>query len=289
MLKPVLVALCFAGSLVWAREGDRPVIEPPQRQQVVLPRDIVPDFAQAYRMAGSPKIVLLWNRTISDQSQLGMMEKKVTRETGTSGSNRSEKSTIGDADSMTVTDEDRKFDRTKTQTKMNVANAEPTRRIGLGERHAVMVERAFVAEMNRAGVSFVDRALAMRATAASKHRAGGDQHLIETDAIYGFADLVMEVVWIEDKDAPAGYAFDVKTKSLKTGQEVSSVYTRGIGWRPPRREGGWVAGKDGYEYQNAPPVAGPGLDDVGAAISHDVMRTLGGVLPLMARGRDVKR
>lgn len=289
MMKPVLVALCCAGSLAWAREGDRPVIEPPQRPQAAPPRDIVPDFAQAYRKAGFPKIVLLWNRSISDQNQLATMEKKVTRESGTSGRNRSEKSTSDGAGALTLADEDSRFDRTKTQTRMNVAIAEPSRRIGLEERHAVMVERAFVAEMNRAGVSFVDRALAMRATAATKHRAGGDQQLIETDAIYGFAELLMEVVWIEDKDAPAGYAFDVRTKNLKTGQEVGSLYSRGIGWRPPRGDGGWVAGKDGFEYRPAPAVAAPGLGEVGTAVSHDVMRTLASVLASMPPERPARR
>lgn len=281
----ILIALGIALSSVLStsfaqRADERPVMTPPPRQQTQASRDIVPDFGVIYRSAGSPKVVLLWNRTLSDQSQTAIQQKKVSREVGMSSASRTEKSTAGAAGNMSTRDDDSKFDKTKTETSMSVAVSEPLRRIALEERHAVMVERAFVAEMNRAGVNFVDRALAMRSTAASTHRSGGDQQLIETDAIQKYADLLMEVLWIEDKEAPAGYAFDVRTKNLKTGQEISSVYTQGFGPPPPPREGGWVAGKVGYEYAQPPPAPAPSPANVGASVSHDVMRTLGGVLAL---------
>ena len=274
-------AVCCLCAAAWAREGDRPVLEPALRPEMSVP-DVAVPFAQLYRKAGSPRIVLLWNRSLSDQSRQVTQERTVTRESGTSAHNRTEKSTRGSAGDMTIRDDDGKFNRSRVETKMNVGIGEPTRSIRLEERDSVMVERSFVSEMNRGGVSFVDRALAMRAPAASKHRGGGDQQLIETDAILGFADLLMEVIWVEDKAAPAGYAFDVRTKSLRTGQEVSSVYTRGQVIAREARDGKWVAGKDGYVFVR-PATPEPTPADVGAAISRDVMMTLGRALESMPK------
>ena len=278
----------IASGGAWAQRPDeRPVLEPPKRLEAPPPRDVVPAFATLYANAGSPRIAMLWNRTLSDRTALISEERQVLRDTRTSSNSSTEKSTSGVAGDVRLKEADGRSDRTRVQTRVTAPIAEPGRRIGLEERHALMVERAFMAEMNRAGVRFVDRSLAMRSTAAAQHRSGGDAQLIEMDALLKFADLLLEVVWIEDREAPSGYAFDVRTKDLQSGQELTSVYTRGIPVRRAQPAGAWVAGKAGYEFALPPPPPEPTPADVGTAASHDVMRSLGAVLAgrAPARGR----
>ena len=141
-----------------------------------------------------------------------------------------------------------------------------------------MLRRVFVDEMNRGGVQFVDRALAMRTTAAKVHRAGGDAKLIEMDALLAHADILLEVLMIEDKSTPAGYGFDVRAKDLKRAVEITSVYSRALPPVPEQRPGGWTAGKDGYEFRKPPAPPPPTAPEIGGALARDVMFTLGSML-----------
>jgi hypothetical protein len=131
-----------------------------------------------------------------------------------------------------------------------------------------MLERAFAADMRRGGVSFVDRALAVRKAAADKHRGGGDSRLIETDAVTGLADWILQVVMVPDADTVLGWAFDVTLRDVKSGVELASVYTQAhpMGLQGPPA---WVATPRGFE-QHVPKRA-PTIDDVARALSNDVM------------------
>ena len=269
---------CMGDSLAQYRDG-QPVIAPAPAAAEPKARDIVPIFLDVYRTAGSPRIALLWNREFTDQSQSAVIDKRVTRESGTSSANSLDKTSQGPAESAALKDAGNSFDRSRTVTATKTFEAERLRAVALAERHSAMLQRNFAAEMNRGGVQFVDRALAMRSTAAAQHRSGGDPRLIEADALLGRADMLLEILMIEDKDAPAAHGFDVRVKDLRRGTEVASVYSRAVPPAPRQGPGGWVAGGNGYEFKAAPASTTPaGPDQIGAALARDVMFVLGSAL-----------
>lgn len=260
------------------RPGQPPVLVPAPVAAPLPLADPAARFSAAYVQAGRPRIVLLWNRELSDRTQTAMQERTVVRESGTSSSSSMENTSAGSSGSATLREGDQSFDRTTTTTKGQVAVGEPQRNNGLAEKHAVELQRAFSAEMRRAGVSFVDRAWVMRATAAGQHRAGADAALIEADALLKYADLALEVIWVADRAAPAGYGFDVRTKALRDGREVTAFYTAGVPSQPPQGPGGWVAGAEGYEFRRPPPPGAPSPADVGRTLAQEVMASLAGSL-----------
>jgi len=220
--------------------------------------------------------VLLWNRTLSDESSTATLHRKVIKDNGSDVRGGSSQATDGAAGKASMYESRRDVDRTRVITEGTVALRQPGRATALSERESAMLERAFVGEMSRGGMRFVDRALVMRVTAASQHRAGGEQQLIETDAMLKFADVMLEVLLVEDRDAPAGYAFDVRAKDLRQGMSVASLYSRALPYARPMGQGAWRAGAEGYEFRQPPPPPPPTMADIGQALARDLMVELTG-------------
>lgn len=260
------------------RDGQPATVAAPAPSPVAVAPDPAIAFGRAYSAAGRPRIVLLWNRTLSDQAATATVQRNVVRDTRRANENSSTQSTQGPAGSATLNEGERNFDRTRVETRGSVALVAPDRKTGLSEREMAMIERSFVSEMNRAGVRFVDRALAMRTTAAREHRAGGDQQLIETDALLKLADMMMEVLLVEDRNATVGYAFDVRVKNIKAGTDVATSYSEAVPAPHRTGQGSWRAGPNGYEFAPPPAPPPPTAPDVGRALARDVMYELGPAL-----------
>ena len=272
------IALVTTHATAQYRDGQSVTVAPPPPTPVEATPDPAIAFGRAYAAAGRPRIVLLWTRALSDQAATATVQRNVVRDTGRASENSSTQTTQGPTGSATITDSDRNFDRTLVETRGVMAIAETARKTGLSEREMAMIERSFTSELNRAGVRFVDRALAMRTTAAKEHRAGGDQQLIETDALVKLADMMMEVLLVEDRNATVGYAFDVRVKDIKACTGVAASYSPAIPVPGRAGPGGWRAGPNGYEFASplAPPP--PTAPDVGRALARDVMYERGPAL-----------
>jgi len=269
-VKPRLAALSTAALLAagaaiapW-RDGQLPVATPDVAPALAPAPDAATPFSRAYAAVGRPRVVLMWNRDLSDQSATQTMSRTETRNTnrgnGASGAGQSSNAS----------------DNTWVQTSGTVKAGDTPRTHRLAERDAAMLERAFVAAMGRAGMRFVDRNVVIRTTAASQHRGGGDQQLIETDALVKHGEMILEVLLVEDRDAPLGYGFDVRAKDLKGGFNIVSLYSRAVPQQGAPAAGRWQAGADGYEYKQT--VAAVGVNDIADALAKDVMREMGAAL-----------
>lgn len=273
-----LLALTLALSLPAAaqmyRPGDPDVIKPPPRE---APPAVDPaaTFRSAYAAARSPRIFLFWNTLLTEATA----ENRIARETDTVTASRSmsrlKKTTQGDSQSAELTDGDGKSEVRRVKEKQSVVVDDTRLQTTLSPRNATVLERTFGAEMRRGGVSFVDRALAIRTTAAEKHRGGGDSRLMETDALVGKAELLMQVVMIPDASAPLGWAFDVTVRDIAAGQEVASIYTPAMpaGLVAPAR---WVATDRGFQKRQE--RREPTVEDIAVALAHEVMQSLGASL-----------
>ena len=276
-LPALLLAVASLAHAQW-REGQAPTVTPPPAPAPAPAPDVVAPFTRAYAAAGQPRVVLLWNRTLSDDSAEQTLAKTVIRDMGTVKRGGSSETTSGSAGKATISESTQDHDRTRTITSGTQRLREGPRRTALSERDAILLERAFVSEMSRGGMRFVDRSVAMRTTAASQHRGGGDHQLIETDALLKHGDMLMEVVLVEDPEAPARYGFDVRVKDVRRGTTVASVYSRGVPVQPPQGSGAWVAGANGYEFKLPPAPPLPGPAQVGTTVARDVMQELQGAL-----------
>jgi hypothetical protein len=267
----VLLASVFAGAVEaqW-RDGQAPVVQPAPPPVAPAPPDVLTPFASAYQAAGRPRVILLWNRSVSDQAATASTQQRVLRDSGNVKKGGSSETTTGPAGSASLSESTRQHDRTIVETTGTIQSSDGPRPSRLPEREATMLERAFVNEMGRGGLRFTDRALAMRTTAASQHRGGGDPQLIETDALLKHGDLIMEVLLVEDRDSPLGYAFDVRTKEVRTGVALSTVYSRAIPWPKAAAAATWQAGANGYELRSPPP-APLTIPEIGQALARDVM------------------
>lgn len=267
-------ALATTGPLgAWAqyRADDAPVLPaaPAAEPAPAGPpaADPTPHFAQAYARAGRPRILLLWNRELDDATQERSVERLVIRDSGQGAAGRTDS-----------------FQRETVVTAGRQVLKSAPRRTALTEAQATMVQRAFTDAMGRGGVQFVDRTLALRTTAATRHRSGGDAQLIETDALLAQSDLVMEVLLVADDQAPLGYAFDVRVKQVRSGAEALSLYVRAAPPVPPVGAGRWVAGREGYEFQPPPLAPPPTPQEVGVALAAEVMAAWQDRLPRNSTG-----
>lgn len=270
------------------RSSDTPALPRSEPPADSAPLDAAPDFARAYRRAGEPAVMLLWNRAYSDRTHADVEERQTVTERSTSTRNALDKTTSGPAGTARMEEHEQTSENRRTTAKGSHVLEEARPQLTLEVRHALMLERSFMAAMNRGGMRFVDRAVAMRNSALKSQRSVGERQMIETEAARSHADVLLEVLWVPDKDAPANYAFDVRAKRLEDGRELLSLYTRAVPQRPAVAPAAWVAGKDGYELR-APPAPAPATPvDVGNALARDVMVALGSRLEQLERSRSVR-
>jgi hypothetical protein len=256
------------------RDNMPPVIEKPVPPFIQKP-DNAALFSQAFKQAGRPRIVLMWNRELNDKIKSVLIEKRITQDEGSSQSDVTDRSTSGPSGSSSLRDSDESHQNTKTITASKTYENSPVRKTSLAERNITVIQRSFVREMNRGGVQFVDRALIMRLTSRAGRRVDADPASIEMESLISHADLMLEILMIEDKDASAGYGFDIRVKELKRGIETASSYSRAMPDEGPPRPGAWVAGKQDYEFLTPALPGQPGPDQVGVGLARDVMLVLG--------------
>lgn len=234
------------------RENQPQVLAPPPAPAPQGKIDAASVLAPAYTRAGRPRVVLYWNNELSDQTAATRADVTESRfDVRERRSGHSEKATTVHARDVPL-----------RQTPSSAFTP----------RDAALLAQAFTAEFSRAGVNFVDRSLIIRSTAARTHRTGGDPQLIESDALSRHADLLLEVIQVPDPNAPLGYAFDIRVKSLKRAMQTASVYSLGLAPQETR-PAQWVATAQGYELQQAgqQPAADSSPAEVGRIVAHDAM------------------
>jgi hypothetical protein len=197
------------------------VATPPEQQQEEAPGDVLKRFAAAYGSAGRPRIALYWNRDLSDRTGLenrsaNNLNVKVTRDyEGTE--------TAAGASAGATQRQSRNDSLAVVATQSRSGGLDAARRTTLSERDLWQVETEFVARLLDAGVVVLDRAAILRTTA---RKADGEPNMqaIETDALLGKADLLLEILMTRDSDAPLGWGFRSNLKDVKSGRLLGTSY-----------------------------------------------------------------
>lgn len=211
------------------------------------------DFRQAYLAAKKPRIVVLWNRALSDVLT-------TSHDTEAKLSNRIVGARVPGAAAI------QQDVSVSTQVKRG---EEPMRKSGLSEREEWGLEAAFDQPLLASGAVLVDRATSMRIS--EKGQAATETsnlQAIETAALQAKANLLVEILITRDPDAETGTAFQVAIKDLSTGTLSQRFVTTAIPESAKRPR--YYANERGFA---AVPVA-PTADEVGKQLGLETMAAL---------------
>jgi len=252
---------CTAPAAAQYRAGVPDVLTPPPGPGSPL-MAAAHHFRASYAKHGNPRIILFWNRVLSDEVQSQYADRVSAVSTSRAGA---VEGPVGYTAYGAAAGRVDTFDAAATRERVREGQ-----RDSMAESADWKVENAFNRAFIDNGARFVDRSVAMRITAHGK-KLGATPNVqdIETGALVGKADLMMEVLQTPDPDSPVGYSFRAQVKDVRSGRILANAVNNGgdIAHGP----GPMVATSHGFERAAPADVT---LEDVGEALAADVMDAL---------------
>jgi hypothetical protein len=248
------------------RPGQPMTLDAPVRvDQDAITRD---RFAARYRQARSPRMVVFWNREFTDEVESDY-EQYTRAESRTDVDVSGRRRSYYDYGSA-VTDTNAGGSATSS-----VEIRSGRERVNDGRRGSLVsqaedqdIEIAFTGALQSAGVRLADRASLMRRQGRGVRSSDPNVQTIETDAVLGNADLVLEVTQVPDARRTDGISYRVLVRDVSAGTVVGSITTSG---RPPKRVMPYVAGSSGFVRAVQPE---PDASDIGRQIAIETMAML---------------
>lgn len=227
-------------------------------------------FRTAYARAGSPRIVIFWNREFTDE--VGTKYENYARiDSQTDAASSTRGAAIGGFGVSVAGVDSASTSRTATEIRTGTDRITDNRRgSAYSESVDFDIESAFTSMMGSGGANLVDRTSIMRTT-GYRSGAGATSNIqrVETAAILGKADIVIEVVQLDDPRKPDGVSFKVIGRNVRSGKTLVTLNT---GARPPQQRMGYVAGPSGGFVRATAPEPGP--SDVGRQLAVETMSAL---------------
>lgn len=262
---------------------DQPqVIERPAQKPVAdTSGPTIAAFRSSYQSAGLPRIALFWNVALTDQLADDKVDRTRITRSASGSSNSLDKTTRGDAGSARLRENDEKRVSEVTIDQSTLTSNNANRGMPLPERDAFRLENAFMKTMREGAVQFIDRAAIMRTTAANAG-GGGDSRTVETKALQGKAELMLEVLLTRDQDAPIGWSFRGVLRDIDSGRTLATYYSRAmpaLPTLPPQ----YRATSRGFERVDMKHVVS--IEDVGRTLALDTMAEVTGAFPAPNKGK----
>lgn len=212
-------------------------------------------FGAAYQRAGRPRIVVFWNRELSDS-----VSTEYDEVTHFSGNSDSSVTALGNRVSGNQSAD--------AQVTTGIHRSEQGRDSELSERGDWRVESIFASDLVDAGVDLIDRATIVRITGKDIRQLFSNQQSNEAKALIGHAEILLEVLQTSDPDAPLGTAFKVSAKDIRSGRILAQFVTSAA---PPQRKARWVIGDSGFVKETLPAANDR---SVGHQLSNETLRAL---------------
>lgn len=230
-LLPLVAAAQSVGGAVPAYEPPPPVAAP-QRDGEVMERakrpsdaafgqraDLVANFASAYARNGRPKLALFWNRQLSDTLNEWYSDTRIVNRSDSSSTMSGELNLNQTGSAQNTTAIERRV-------------TDP-RRVSTSESFEWEFQDGFLAPFLEAGVTVLDRAAIMRLTGVDM--AGSGERTVETRALQGKADYLMEVLVSPNQRSSVGYELRARILDVKTGAIVAMVNSKSLKeWNPDK-------------------------------------------------------
>ncbi len=201
---------------------------------------IIPDFERVYQSAGSPRLAIFLNRSLSDE----------VREWKTRS-----RAVIAVGGNYSYQDENRS-ESVEGPAGVSVYGQQHVETTGRyhpgGEEWMWRFEDGFLGPFIDARARVVDRATIMRLTAAASGQQGSAYDpiavkKIEMDALTGKADLFIEILIRREPKSAVGYAFKATAKEVNTGIIRANVTSLDWDYKGKKTEK-VIATDTGYEF-----------------------------------------
>lgn len=227
-------------------------------------------FRAAYTRAKRPRIVIFWNREFTDEVGTKYEDYTALHSRTDNAAQGSSASVAGwgwsaSAGQATSSSE------TNAEIRSGTDRVTDNRREGAyGEAVDFDIESAFTNTLQGAGATLVDRTSIMRTTGLAKG-AGARSNVqgIETSAILGKADIVLEIVQLADSRKSTGVSYRVIARNVRTGRVLATLSTAA---KPPVGKMPYVAGPNGGFVRAVAPEPGP--QDIGRQLAIETMSAL---------------
>ena len=237
----------------------RPAPPPPPPGQVAAG-----NFRAVYAKVGRPRMMVFWNRALSDEVSSNYRDNL-----------HAETTSHSDASGVVVGTPYGYGAASEANSRSSLDVSTGTQRVEQGRLNALdenvdfSVESAFSDTLAQNGAQLIDRSLAMR-TGRGSRGAGSRPNMqqIETDAATARADLLIEVLQTPAPGTPTGAVFKVTVKDIKRARLLAAFTTAG---NRPYRKPALVAGAGGF-VRAAPQGTSP--DGVGNEIANQTMAAL---------------
>jgi len=208
--------------------GAADILYRPVQAEVLKPQSsgreaagVIALFEGRYRSAGSPRIMVYWNRTLAPLVPETLTTSVVVRETGDASL---DSNVAGDGQGEDRRSSSRWKEDFSTEVTVKRPTPPPpdTRRGGLSEHFDFAVEAGMLKALRDAGTVLVDRSAALRITRLERSSAGENLEML---ALSGHADLLMEVLVTHDPAAARMWGYRISVKDLRDGRLVAALYT----------------------------------------------------------------
>lgn len=241
--------------------------------------DMLANFASAYARNGKPKLALFWNRQLSDALNEWYSDTRIVNRTDSNSSMSGELNLDQSGSNQNTTAIERRV-------------TDP-RRVTTSESFEWEFQDGFLAPFLEAGVTVLDRAAIMRLTGVDM--AGTGERTVETRALQGKADYLMEVLVSPNQRSSVGYELRARILDVKTGAIVAMVNSKSLKeWNPekqvlatdrgfvdpndlddddgfgPEGEEKFSAGSTGFHTRRKPPK----LSKIAGNLAHNTMTGL---------------
>jgi len=247
------------------------VLAPPPAEPIDHGESTLRRFHAVNSERGPTRIAVFRNRALSDQLSSSREDFVRTRETtlrGTTEEHESSRTQPGDTDYRQEDSNSSREEEVARGTRVTDTGS----RAGLKEPQEWELRGAFNRALLDGGAMLVDRNLVMRTTGVGTS-GSDDAQRVETSALLGKADLLLEVLMSVDTASPTGLVFFVTAKRVANGALVASFATAGE--RPSTASRPYVAGAGGFQRAAAPPIT---LHDTGRELALETMHALTGPL-----------
>ena len=279
MMNPCLTLLAIVpfAALASPAQAQFRAGQPEALAATAVPRDpgggINQAFGAAYRRAGSPRIVVFWNREFDDEVASEFEDREVEHEV-TDVSNHGIEQTTSGPSGQTVRRKGGELTERMRETTLGTKRVKPAARARQGgETVDWRLEDGFSAALGEAGVRLVDRAMAIRLTGLGTGIGErGNVQELETRGMSRYADIMLEVLAAPDVHAPGGAAYRIVARDLRTARPLASFTTTAT---PPVARLGYRAGPNGFVRETAPT---PGPGQVGRQLGLETLAILAGAM-----------
>lgn len=225
-------------------------------------------FSQENSKRGRPRMALLWNREFSDSLATTYTDfvRDETRQTASSTQQSDSTTTEFGSAALSANDS------SSSSASERVTGSRADRQAGRSKPPESLnwqLQSSFVQQLSQAGARLIDRAIVMRTlNGGSSVVERPDVQSVESSALSGKADLLLEVLLAADPNAPAGVAFQVNIKSVRDGELLASFVTDALPLSA--MQGSYRAGATGFEYVQRQ----ASIHEVGTQLATETMRHL---------------